>query len=765
MHVNCSKAELYFNKEDEYLNCTHQKIQIPFYTQIKKLDNSYNLNNKIYTETYKKFENSQHIVISYDEISQKGVRDLILKIKVLLPEKHNGYSYKIHADLNPFDYNNVQTEKFHKFFLNFFHIFLDNEKYFGNTDDLEYCQYDAKIISHRNSHIDKLEKILKMQARNKYIIMDECCNNDKISYEVMFKLLFCCFLHKPVHSNILILCLNNIKDKNTETFESSLLQIFECKDFKCKNIFFTKLNCIDNEYKIKMRSSLLAKENDIPIESFVDVVEFNNDLLYKMFPCSINSHYDFMFGRFDDDATDPNYFKCIDDVTKMRFICCVYTIKNLNSSYKIYIERKYTRNMCTHYLNLRIRTKDNIFCEYQKDLGEFDYEFKARPIEHKKSYANNKAPIFLNKIYKYIDKNLQYNPFFAEFSPLDLYNLKGDVKIRMKRGVSYRIQAKYNFMLRKLSENINMNPIFGSETLYAELPSVKIVDYIENENYDFFPYDEDVYKKNELQLKWGKFTDLDISKTSELLNNWLILQVNCKNYIDYTYYIKIRTENSICHVDYGFCKERTLYQEECQLFVKTNIAYIKNEKSFTNYTPDELISLLQGMSTLMFENYTNLDHFICMNNLTYRTKYIIQIVHLYFLNVLSYNLNFDNSEILEKTSENLKFSDLVKKIRNNYQKNAYRIDINNIKYIEFLNDFLLPVQNLYKNKNLIDLDAEMFAILFKKYYNSIFDRIFFKFHKEKINFEISIITPNIMPCNEIEKIKKILHEKFISELN
>ncbi|KAM0675701.1 hypothetical protein COBT_004276, partial [Conglomerata obtusa] len=116
--------------------------------------------------------------------------------------------------------------------------------------------------------------------------------------------------------------------------------------------------------------------------------------------------------------------------------------------------------------------------------------------------------------------------------------------------------------------------------------------------------------KNRIQPKWNIPTDLDVAKMSKLLNNCLLLQINCNSHFNYTYYIKIQAEKLICPVDNSRCNKTIRYQKDCKLFVKTNISYIKNEKSFTKYTVDKLISLLQDMSTLMFEDYTNLDHFI-----------------------------------------------------------------------------------------------------------------------------------------------------------
>ncbi|KAM0685807.1 hypothetical protein COBT_002978, partial [Conglomerata obtusa] len=184
MHVNCSQAAYNTSEGDKFLNYNNQKIEIPFYEQIDSLNKKFKIDNKLYTDAYKKFENSHHVVISFDEISEKGVFELISKIKGLLPERLES-SYKIHAELDTENFsktNNFQTKNFHKFFILFSNIFLNNEKYFDNTNDLEYEEYNTKIISHRNAHIKKLENILKIQNRNKYIIVDECCD-DKISYE------------------------------------------------------------------------------------------------------------------------------------------------------------------------------------------------------------------------------------------------------------------------------------------------------------------------------------------------------------------------------------------------------------------------------------------------------------------------------------------------------------------------------------------------------------------------------------------------------
>ncbi|KAM0686010.1 hypothetical protein COBT_002773 [Conglomerata obtusa] len=320
-------------------------------------------------------------------------------------------------------------------------------------------------------------------------------------------------------------------------------------------------------------------------------------------------------------------------------------------------------------------------------------------------------------------------------------------------------------MLEELSEIINVNPYFDSTTRYAELPIFEMVGINEKQYYDFFPYMNDL-NKNRIQPKWIIPTELDVSKMSQLLNNSLLLQINCNSHFNYTYYIKIKAEKLICPVDNSRCDKTIRYQSDCKCFVKNNISYIKNEKSFTKYTVDKLISLLQDMSTFMFEDYTNLDHFICINNLKMRSNYINQIIHYYFLINLPYDLISDNPDIFKKNLEISKIKDLVEKIRQKYQKNAYLIDDEkNKKYIEFVNDFIQPVQNLYKNKNLIAFDPKMFAILFKKFYNLLCDKNYTKKDEEEINFEISIITPNIMPCNEIEKIRNFLHERFAMEIN
>ncbi|KAM0684843.1 hypothetical protein COBT_003948, partial [Conglomerata obtusa] len=225
-----------------------------------------------------------------------------------------------------------------------------------------------------------------------------------------------------------------------------------------------------------MRSSLLYKDNDTPIESFVDVNEFKNELLYSMFPCSINSQYDYTFGRFDKDLK-PCQFIDTKDNEKTIFKCCVFTIKNLQSIYKIYFTRKMNKSRHKITLNFYVRIKDTKTNKDPKLIDEFYYQWLLADIAYVMNYYSNviKAVESLKGIFELINQNLQYNPFFAEFSPINLYIANNDVNIEINKGYSLKIRTNYNSMLEELSEIINVNPYFDSTTRYAELPIFEMV--------------------------------------------------------------------------------------------------------------------------------------------------------------------------------------------------------------------------------------------------------------------------------------------------
>ncbi|KAM0684841.1 hypothetical protein COBT_003950, partial [Conglomerata obtusa] len=225
-----------------------------------------------------------------------------------------------------------------------------------------------------------------------------------------------------------------------------------------------------------MRNSMLYKENDTPIESFVDVNEFNNDLLYSMFPCSINSQYNCEFGRFDKDLKPCHILESNDNNNNI-CICCVFTIKNLQSIYKIYFTRKLNKSRHKITLNFYVRIKDTKTNKDPKLIDEFYYQWLLAGITYVMNYHSNviKALESLKGIFMLISHDLQYNPFFAEFSPINLYIANNDVNIEINKGYTLKIQANYNSMLEELSEIINVNPYFDSTTRYAELPIFEMV--------------------------------------------------------------------------------------------------------------------------------------------------------------------------------------------------------------------------------------------------------------------------------------------------
>ncbi|KAM0686946.1 hypothetical protein COBT_001823, partial [Conglomerata obtusa] len=245
----------------------------------------------------------------------------------------------------------------------------------------------------------------------------------------------------------------------------------------------------------------------------------------------------------------------------------------------------------------------------------------------------------LEDTYESIKTQLDFNPYFISISPYLIKYENQNFQYTENKGTFLKIKSLHIKMSYKIARMLQEYKLYKFNTCYARL-----VPYVINPDNslafeDFKPYSlKYIFSYVEPKWKWTSTSNLSYKKISELLYDTLVLRVFYDiNNIKYAFYIKITNENILTpRIDGKFTNFLTL-QKSCEEFVCNNVNDdICKQLNFNN-NASELQIVLKTITTVLFNDYTCLDHFLNVVYDNYRKYFILQTAALHYLHKLSFD--------------------------------------------------------------------------------------------------------------------------------
>ncbi|KAM0687266.1 hypothetical protein COBT_001499 [Conglomerata obtusa] len=777
--VRCSdNIELDENKH-KYLTYGSYKLYNTLYISLRNEEAMVREEQTRLQDAYKLFKNTCAAVVSFENTKLLDLDGFIVFMNNLLSSKflistrnamtNENYlgNYKFHAQYNKEDYkytNDSQSNDFHKFFMRFY---SDSYKNAHLLEDYIYITETTTIVSSNNGNETHMKNALLEKKFRKKIIFDDCCNLNKTSYEILFKLLYCAFLHKPNHPNFLIFTIKNFNHNEINNFEDELLKIFKIFGSGCKNIFYTRMIEDNDIYNIRMRMTAVNTHDKFKTQKFYDVEEFvGNSNFYKMYPKSVNTTYSIEYYDIGDRVDMELESMCLD---KDQFKLVRLMMNTLNASYDINFFSKISINeneiqQSIKIINISNENNNKTFIILTETTVIYDWIDKGY---HQRSDGSYNAEIF----FRYINYYLYYNPFFEPITPFICNITENNLTFTSNQGNFFYVNTEHNKITNLIAIMLNTEDLFNHKTSYALLQPFKKNSLSELIFNNYFPYEinEGYYSENP---DWKYIKHLSELKISELLYHSLVIK-GLFNNSKFEFYIKIENDNLFCVHSNCLLEKITELKNRCENYVYNRLLNKLKMKFISNDEYVVLNAAIKPLTELIFTNYNNIDHFLCTSCCRFRHYHIKNNILLHYAK----NLNIgEESEYDNFEDENYYQTFLAEKnkLENYFDKNFYIDDPRCLSCIGDNNSknedsvihaviwYRLSVYRLYKEYEVKIPDFKLLLDLFCNFYYELFNEAFYDKQKnaKKLNYKISIFFPNSMLMDESNKIMKVVRDTF-----
>ncbi|KAM0685861.1 hypothetical protein COBT_002924 [Conglomerata obtusa] len=299
------------------------------------------------------------------------------------------------------------------------------------------------------------------------------------------------------------------------------------------------------------------------------------------------------------------------------------------------------------------------------------------------------------------------------------------------------------------------NRIKAFETFKFQLFSLEHAEF-----FDFVPF----WRKNYDWLETTKYQFFTI--TSSKISHDLLYDLIWKLKLDdngtnYCSYIKIVAEENIC------LRNNKPY-EHCKVLIKKCL--VRYEEYVNDSINEKQLKLrhtvIKKLTELMFEDYDNLKHFMCLVSKKFRCEYIRLVIAKFYLSSVQYkdNKKYSYQEFLEKKQKSLIL----------YHRNCYllsRTSIEDCYYSINIESFDFDSFELCeKAANYVlefadhdkELDFEIYVKFFSEIYQSLFSDYIKYANNNPMKFTVSIFFENLIYYSDMRAVINMLEKFFIS---
>ncbi|KAM0687298.1 hypothetical protein COBT_001463, partial [Conglomerata obtusa] len=697
-------------ENDENFIVNNYRLIDLFFLLYKENEKKYEKIKSQMTKYYVEATQCQFILLTFDQIDEIQSKELYNFISMLFSKTARFRTYKTYSIYN--QSNDLRAENYvNNVFRYFFARYYD--KYYRNSKSMNDALRNDKndILNDfitSQIHLDNVLKFFQQIQQYKIMLMENFCSI-KEHYEILYKIFLAGLLNINFENNLLMICVDmSCKLDALIDYPKILLDTIDNTGFVFKAITCANLTEKNMSYEIILKKMVRNdKTQEIKFEKL--------DILRKSQSCSkfyiMNTHsvslgFDYQINTYYEEFY---YCKIYNEKNIHDFISHYRTPSFININFKNYIQSSYYTiyRMIKHKLDQTIHLYYIVVYRYkQKHLQKYPLLFITTCIYKKKNeeyiidrYVNfSTLENFFCTIYSTIQDHECFPYYDSIRLILDDFKFKfGSKEEKIKKFITTKADLIKNIMNFFTSKTVNKNNIY-----YLPNEGFIITSDFRLKFFKFTPY-QNIVIKDTIQQTWKSVSSITKRDLEKMLQFSLILQLKHDDSDNtFNFYIKVELQK---HTDLITSKRLEWFSNIEKKFNKNfnsvfNIVFKKIKKR-NKIKCEKTKEQLKKLFELFLEDYSKIKHFLCMNDLTLRLNFCMQIVLKYLIT------NFDKLDTNKKLhyenklTKYLTKSNKISMINKMYHSNAFILEPHQIFLYNCAetcsNITVLSVQKLQKN--------------------------------------------------------------------